>query len=70
LTHAQRGNARGAVALLRRAADGLGRWAGPVPAAVDLDGVRAYAERLARRIEGAGLGGLDDADLRPRLRGT
>ena len=39
-------------------------------AAVDLDGVRAYAERLARRIEGAGLGGLDDADLRPRLRGT
>jgi uncharacterized protein len=70
LTHAQRGNARGAVALLGRAADGLGRWAGPVPAAVDLDGVRAHAERLARRIEGAGLDGIDDADLRPRLRGT
>jgi uncharacterized protein len=69
LTHAQRGNARGAVALLGRAADGLGRWAGPVPAAVDLDGVRAHAERLARRIERSGLGGLTDADLRPRLRG-
>jgi uncharacterized protein len=68
LTHAQRGNARGAVALLRRAADGLGRWAGPVPVALDLDGVRAHAERLARRIERSGLAGLDAADLRPRLR--
>jgi hypothetical protein len=32
--------------------------------------VRAHAERLARRIERSGLGGLDDADLRPRLRGS
>jgi len=69
LTHAQRGNTRGAVALLGRAADGLGRWAGPVPAALDLAGVRAHAERLARRIERSGLDGLDPADLRPRLRG-
>ena len=69
LTHAQRGNARGAVTLLGRAADGLSRWAGPVPAALDLDGVRAHAERLARRIERSGLACLADADLRPRLRG-
>ncbi len=69
LTHAQRGNARGAVALLDRAADGLGRWVGPAQAGVDLDGVRAHAEKLARRIERSGLEGLGDADLRPRLRG-
>jgi uncharacterized protein len=69
LTHAQRGNARGAVALLDRAADGLGRWAGPVPAGVDLDAVRAHAEALARRIERSGLAGLTDTDLRVPLRG-
>ena len=54
LTHAQRGNPRGAVALLRRAVDGLGRWVGPAPAGVDLDGVRAHADELARRIQGSG----------------
>ena len=69
LTHAQRGNARGAVALLDRAAEALGRWTGPAPSSVDLELVRAYAERLARRIEGSGLAGLTDADLRPRLHG-
>lgn len=68
LTHAQRGNARGAVALLDRAADTLGRWTGPAPAGVDLDGVRTYAERLARRIEQSGLAELTAADLQPRLR--
>lgn len=70
LTHAQRGNARGAVALLDRAADALGRWSGPAPTDVDLGLVRTYAERLARRIEGSGLTGLTAADLRPRLRTT
>ncbi len=69
LTHAQRGNARGAVALLQRAADGLGRWAAPVPADIDLGVVREHAEALAGRIEQRGLAGLTDADLRPRLRG-
>ncbi len=69
LTHAQRGNARGAVALLNRAADGLGRWVGPAPAGVDLNGVRRHAEELARRIERSGPAGLTDADLRVHLRG-
>ena len=69
LTHAQRGNARGAVALLNRAADGIGRWVGPAPAALDLDGVRAQAEELAGRIERAGVAGLTDRDLHVRLRG-
>ncbi len=69
LTHAQRGNARGAVALLNRAADGIGRWIGPPPAALDLDGVRTQAEELAGRIERAGVAGLTDRDLHVRLRG-
>ncbi len=69
LTHVQRGNARGAVALLTRAADGLGRRVGPVPAGLDPDGLRRRAEELARRIDERGLAGLTDADLRPRLRG-
>jgi len=69
VTHAQRGNARGAVALLTRAADGLRRWDGPVPATIDLEGVRARAEDLASRIETLGLDVVSDADLRLRLRG-
>ena len=69
LTHAQRGNARGAVALLSRAADGIGRWVGPAPADLDLHGVRTQVEELAGRIERAGVTGLTDRDLHVRLRG-
>jgi predicted metal-dependent hydrolase len=69
LTHAQRGNAAGAVALLDRAADRIGAWAGPTPAGVDIAGLRAHAEALARRIERSGLADITDADLRPKLRG-
>jgi hypothetical protein len=69
LTHAQRGNPRGAVALLNRAAEVLRRWTGPVPAGVDLPGLPARAEELARRIETLGLAGLAEADLNLRLRG-
>ena len=68
LTHAQRGNARGAVALLDRAADGLARWVGPAPAGLDVPGVTAHASALARRIETAGLATLAPGDLRPWLR--
>lgn len=69
LTHAQRGNSRGAVALLSRAADGLRSWDGPVPAGLDLDGVRARAEELARRIETLGSAALTKTELQVRLRG-
>lgn len=68
LTHAQRGNARGAVALLDRGADGVRRWVGTPPAGLDVAAVAAHAEVLARRIEGG-----DPAaprDLRPRLTST
>ncbi len=76
LTHARRGNAKGAVALLRRGADRI-RPSGSAAAATaavaaaryGLDVARAVteAEILAERIERAGLAGLPPADLAPRL---
>ena len=69
LTHAQRANARGAVALLDRAADGLRRWTGPAPAGLDPDELAGRAAELARRIETVGLVDLTAADLRLQLRG-
>jgi hypothetical protein len=68
LTHAQRGNARGAVALLDRGAGHLARWVGPVPAGLDVPGLLAHAEALARRIERDGVAGVTEHDLSPRLR--
>ena len=69
LTHAQRGNAKGAAALLERAADRIGAWAAPAPAGVDIAGLAAWADALARRIARAGLEGVSESDLRPSLRG-
>lgn len=70
LTHAQRHNARGAVALLERAADGLRRWPGPFPAGVDGIGVATAADALIQRIEADGVESLDATDLQLRLRQT
>lgn len=69
LTHAQRGNARGAAALLERAAHRIGCWSAPAPAGLDIAGLQAHAETLATRIGRDGLTALTDDDLRPRLRG-
>ena len=69
LTHAQRGNARGAHALLDRAAHRIGCWAAPAPADLDIAGLQEHAHALALRIEREGLAGVSDVDLRPRLRG-
>lgn len=68
LTHAQRGNARGAAALLDRGQDHLRRWVGAPPAGLDLAGLAAHAEVLARRIERDGAAAVTPDDLRPRLR--
>ena len=68
LTHAQRGNARGAVTLLDRAAERLGGWTGPVPAGLAVPATAAWASALARRIEGGGTAQLVPTDLDPRLR--
>jgi hypothetical protein len=70
LTHAQRGNARGAVALLERAAERLGEWVGPAPAGLAVPATASWARALARRIERAGTAALTPPDLDPRLRSS
>jgi hypothetical protein len=77
LTHARRGNARGAVALLRRGAqrvrahqDQPGPRAGPGrdhPYGMDIPAVLAACDDLAARIERHGLDDIPPADLTPRL---
>ena len=71
LTHARRGNASGALALLRRGAAHVtaarvGASAG-TPGEVDPGFVAGQAEELARRIERDGLAAVPDADLLLRL---
>jgi hypothetical protein len=67
LTHARRGNARGAVALLRRGAGQVAEFTGTA-GEVDAGFVAGQAADLALRIERDGLAGIAEADLRPRLR--
>ncbi len=78
LTHARRGNARGAVALLRRGAErvrarqdqaGSQRAAGQPgrPFGMDIASFLATSDELAARIERDGLGGIPPADLSPGL---
>ncbi len=55
LTHAQRGNARGAVTLLRRGAGQVSRYAAAPPHGIDAAGAARASTDLAARIEaGAG----------------
>lgn len=77
LTHARRGNARGAVALLRRGAGHVAEFAdtefadtefADTGAEVDAGLVAGQAADLADRIERDGLAGLRDGDLRLSLR--
>ncbi|HEX8518326.1 MAG TPA: DUF309 domain-containing protein [Pseudonocardia sp.] len=71
LTHLQRGNARGGVALLRRGADGVAARPaedGGPPAGLDLDGLVRHARSLADRVERGGAAAVTPADLRPHLR--
>jgi hypothetical protein len=73
LTHARRGNARGAVALLRRGAGHVAEFADTPPVVdagfvVDAGLVAGQATDLADRIERDGLAGLRADDLRLSLR--
>ncbi|MBL8924956.1 MAG: DUF309 domain-containing protein [Pseudonocardia sp.] len=72
LTHLQRGNARGAVALLRRGAAHVAHWrvgwTGPPPADLALDDLVRHVEALADRVERDGPAVATGADLHPRLR--
>lgn len=69
LTHARRGNARGAVTLLRRGADGVRGYAGDA-AGVDPAFVAANAQDLATRIDRDGLAAVPPASLLFPLRPT
>lgn len=62
LTHARRGNARGAVTLLRRGAAGVRGYAGDKPG-VDPGFVAAKADEMADRIEEDGLAAVPAASL-------
>ena len=73
LTHAQRGNPRGAAALLRRGAAAVSGYlpggddAGG-PYGIDVAGISQAADGLAGRIERDGLDRVTPGDLRLRLR--
>ncbi len=77
LTHARRGNARGAVTLLRRGAlrvrgyrdqgEPPGEGERRHPYGMDLDAVLAASDELAARIERRGLADIPAADLAPKL---
>jgi uncharacterized protein len=56
LTHARRGNARGAAALLRRGADRVAGYAGAPPHGIDAAGVCRAAREMAARIDRDGAG--------------
>jgi uncharacterized protein len=73
LTHAHRGNARGAVTLLRRGTSRVRAYRAEVGAGagaaygMDLAAVLAACDDLAGRIERQGLADIPAADLRPGL---
>jgi hypothetical protein len=71
LTHAHRGNARGAVTLLRRGADRVRAYQGRAedgrPYGIDIAAVLMACDDLAARIERRGLAEIPAAELRPKL---
>jgi len=67
LTHALRGNARGAASLLRRGADRLAGYPARGPHGIDVAGLRLSCAALAAHIERTGAGRLDTGSLRLRL---
>ena len=68
LTHAQRGNATGAVTLLRRGAQRVAGYAQAPPHRIEAAAVARYAAGLAERIERNGLAAASPATLRVSLR--
>jgi uncharacterized protein len=68
LTHAQRGNAHGAVVLLRRGGQRVAGYAADPPHGVAAEQVARFAADLADRIERAGLAATTPDELRITLR--
>jgi hypothetical protein len=67
LTHARRGNAHGAAALLRRGADRVAGYAGSAPHNIDAATVGQVAHEMAARIETEGLGAAGAGRMTVRL---
>lgn len=67
LTHARRGNAQGAIALLRRGADRIRPYGADGAQVVNAAAAVKDAYELANRIERLGLAALAPSDLRLRL---
>lgn len=67
LTHARRGNAKGAVSLLRRGANAISDYHGPPVADLDPKSVAQAAKDLADRIERDNLASLPEDSLRIRI---
>lgn len=65
ITHVQRGNVRGAVALLRRGSERIARGERPAPHGIDVDGLVQFATGLAADVESGAR--IDPRRLRPRL---
>jgi len=63
LTHALRGNARGAASLLRRGTDRLAGYPGAGPHGIDVAGLRLSAMELAAHIDRSGADQLDPDSL-------
>lgn len=67
LTHARRGNSRGAIALLRRGADTAGQAVSGMPPALDPAATATAARNLADKIEAGGLASITESDLRLQI---
>lgn len=50
ITHVQRGNIKGALTLLERAAERIGHDSDPAPHGIDAPGLSSYADRLAAEL--------------------
>lgn len=64
LTHARRGNAHGAAALLRRGAERVAGYAGRAPHHIDAGTVSRVAREAAARIDRQGLAGAGELTVR------
>jgi uncharacterized protein len=70
LTHAQRGNARGAAALLRRGGQRVAGYAAAPPYGLETAAVARFAAEMADLVERDGLAAAPPDALRVRLRGA
>jgi uncharacterized protein len=64
LTHARRGNAHGAAALLRRGAERVSGYAGRAPHDIDATAVSRVAREAAARVDQQGLAGAGELTVR------